>query len=170
MLSDFSGGRGVDQGIAEELRRATGAAGPATVRPQLARWATAAGVVANVVLLVTFFLNWTWQRQLGSVLPFGLLWLAGWWRWQGELGRHENAELVATIRREGETASNLAALRAGGPPADVAAERDFELRYAERRALERRAAAETELARQQEWERMGILERWRTQRAERTGH
>ena len=121
MLSDFSGGRGVDQGIAEELRRATGAAGPATVRPQLARWATAAGVVANVVLLVTFFLNWTWQRQLGSVLPFGLLWLAGWWRWQGELGRHENAELVATIRREGETASNLAALRAGGPPADVAA-------------------------------------------------
>ena len=159
----------MDQTIAEELRRATVAPGPGPARPALARWATAAGIVANVVLLVTFFLNWTWQRQLAWVLPFGLVWLVGWWRWQADLGRHENDELLSTIRCEGETAANLAALRAGRPAPDGATERDFELRYAERRALERRSAAQAELARQQEWLSMSFLERLRAQRAERAG-
>lgn len=157
----------MDEAIAEELRRALPAPEPRPAKPRLAGWATVAGVIANVVLLVTFFLNWSWERQLGSVLPFGLVWFAGWWRWQGALARHDSAELAATIRREGEAAAKLAEVRAAGPAPDAAAERDFELRYAERRALERRAAAEAELARQQEWERMGVIERWRAQRAER---
>jgi hypothetical protein len=159
----------VDEAIAEELRRLLPARDPAPAKPKLAGWATVAGVIANVVLLVTFFLNWSWERQLGSVLPFGLVWLAGWWRWQGALARYENAELAVTIRREGEAAAKLAELIATRPVPDAAAERDFELRYAERRALERRAAAEAELTRQQEWERMGVLERWRAQRGERAG-
>lgn len=159
----------MNEAIAEELRRALPAPDPRPAKPLLAGWAMVAGVIANVLLLVTFFLNWSWERQLGSVLPLGLVWFAGWWRWQAALARYDSAELAATIRREGEAAAKLAELRAAGPAPDATAERDFELRYAERRALERRAAAEAELARQQEWERMGVIERWRAQRAERAG-
>lgn len=138
-------------------------------RPVLARWASVAGVIANVVLVITFFLNWTWQAQLGAVLPFGLVWFVGWWFYQGALTRFEVAELEATVVREAETAARLRAERVAGGADALArygADWEFEMRYQERRAEERREAAATELARQREWERMGVVERWRTQRAE----
>lgn len=151
---------------------AAAVAGTGRQRPVLARWASVAGVIANVVLVVTFFLNWTWQAQLGAVLPLGLVWFIGWWSYQGALTRFEVAELESAVVREAETAARLRAERALGGAEALArygADWEFELRYQERRADERREAAARELARQREWERMGVVERWRTQRAEQAG-
>jgi len=124
--------------------------GAAPLRPVLARWAALAGVLANVWLIGTFFLNWTWQAQLGSVAPLGLVWFAGWWRWQRDLDRFEVAELEYRIRHEASAvARHRAEVEREQPRGARALSEDpaFEACYRLRRAMERRAEAELALAR-----------------------
>ncbi len=117
------------------------------VRPLLARWAAAAGVLANLWLVATFFLNWSWQAQLGSVAPVGIVWFAGWWRWQRRLDGYELAALGHRIRTEseGERRYGAALAHASAPHGASAEDWRFEMRYQQRRCAERRAEAEAAL-------------------------
>ena len=124
----------------------------APTRPALARWAAIAGILANLWLLGTFFVNWTWQAQLGSVAPLAIVWFAGWWRWQQQLDRFEVADLQYRIRLEAAAfATHDAAVERARRPGVGAPSEDpaFEACYQRRRALERRAEAEAALARLQ---------------------
>ncbi len=118
-------------------------------RPVLARWAAIAGVLANLWLVGTFFLNWSWQAQLGSVAPLGIVWFAGWWRWQRELDRFEVAELEHRIGHETLTVAGYAAAVERAQANGVRPLTDdprFEECFQMRRAMERRAEAEAALA------------------------
>ncbi len=122
---------------------------PGLERPVIERWAYWAGVAGELVLIPTFFMNMDWWKQLGLVLPFGAVWLIGWWRLQGRLDIYEVAELK---RRLAQATSQMEQARAqllqGQSADDSQTPEDwrFEWRYQERRALERFEQAAQSLA------------------------
>lgn len=121
----------------------------APVRPVIERWTLLAAVPANVILIVGFFGNWSWQLQLAWLAPFALVWFAGWWRWQRRLDVYEVTTLNWRIAHEAALAARCASDLERGPPAGAAGSAEdwrFELRYQRRRAEERGAEAAATLA------------------------
>ena len=102
-----------------------------------------------MVLVGAFFLNWTWQAQLAWVAPFGVIWFAGWWRWQRSLHRFEVEDLHFRAREAQAAAERHAqALARGYPPDSPHSPEDwqFEVRYQQRRREEQAAEALSALA------------------------